>query len=533
MSTLEHQAWYPPPHAAVRKTKRVVLYDYAYETFAIQYLASILKTHGYSVEVCYDVSMDKDYLDEDIPFAKFLSFSPQEAAEAILRLEPEVVGFSLITVFYPKLVAIMAHLKRRHPELVIVAGGPHCNLVPEETLENQDIDFIFMGDADISLPSFLESLEEIGLEKTKSLPGSRLPGVANRLNGRPRMRGWGPLIENLDFVPFPEKDAYYRVNPSLSKMYTITCSRGCAYRCTYCNSNNLRRLYKAAGQQYYRMRSVENVIAELKMAKRKYNPRYVMFLDSLFAGKKKWLRQFAKDYKQEIELPYFCETNPNVHTLETIDLLADSGCVLIQFGFQSANEEVRKNILHRKESNARICELVLHAKRRGIFVCVDHIANLPGETREHLEEAVRFYQLLRPNWVNLGFLQFYPQAEIIEIALARRALSLEEVPAINRGEHQHSFRFISKSDLSEYYRTLPMRFFGAFKLSGRWAARWNVWMDNPGLAKYLAPLGSVFIYASRIFCAFTDRRDFLVRHHLWRNFHVLLILLRKKMNHYG
>lgn len=533
MSTTAPQILVAPPRTAGPRTKRVVLYDYAYETFAIQYLAAILKAHGYPAEVYFDVSMDKDHLDEGIPFSWFLSLTPQEAAEAILELEPEVVGFSLITVFYPKLKAIMAHLKRLRPELVIIAGGPHCNMVPEEALKNQDIDFVFMGDADISLPRFLDSLEEIGLEKTKSLPGNSLPGVANLLDGQPLLRGWGPLMENLDLVPFPEKDTYYRVNPSLAKMYAITCSRGCAFRCTYCNSNNLRRLYHAAGQRYYRMRSVANVIAELKMAKRKYNPRQIMFLDSLFAGKKDWLRQFAESYQREIGLPYFCETNPNVHTPETIDLLADSGCVLIQFGFQSANEEVRKTILHRKESNKHISELVLHAKRRGIFVCVDHIANLPGETREHLEEAVKFYQLLRPDWINLGFLQFYPQAEIIEIALARRALAQTDIPAINRGEYQHFFRFATSSDLSDYYRTLPMRLFGAFKLPGRWAARWNVWIDNPAVAKYLAPLGSVFIYASRIFCAFTDRRDFLVRHHMWRNLHVLLIMLRRKMARYG
>lgn len=511
---------------------RVTLYDYAYETFAIQYIASTLKQHGYPVEVFYDVSMDKDYLDEDLPLGSFFSLKPEQAARAILATAPDVVGFSIVTVFYKKLARIMALLKAAKPEIVIIAGGPHCNLAPEDVLTNRDVDFVFIGDADSSLPMFLEKLEQLGVEGVRRLSVDELPGVTNMSDGQVISRGLGKTMEDMDAVPFPEKDAYFRKNPALKKMYTITCSRGCAYRCTYCNSNNLRKMYHDNGSCYYRMRSVANVIAELKAAKEKYNPKYVMFLDSLFAGKKAWLHEFAPIYRKEIGLPFFCETNPNTHTIETIGLLADAGCYLLQFGFQSANEEVRRDILHRRESNKRIRELVTHAKKRGIFVCIDHIANLPGETRQHLDEAVALYRELRPNWVNLGFLQFYPKAEIIEIALARRVLATDSVQAINRGEYQHSFRLVSKSDLSDYYRTLPMRLFGAFKLPHWLGDKVIALMDNPVASRILSPLGSIFIYASRIFCAFTDRRDFLVRHHVLRNLYVLTILLREKF-HYG
>jgi len=509
----------------------ITLYDYAYETFAIQYLASTLKQHGYPVEIFYDVSMDKDYLDEDLPLGRFFSLRPEQAAAAILSTAPTVVGFSVITVYYKKLALIIALLKTAKPDLVVIAGGPHCNLAPEDVLGNRDIDFVFIGDADISLPIFLEKLEQLGADGAKGLSPEELPGVSNMLDGQIISRGLGQTMKDMDAVPFPEKDAYYNKNSSLKKMYTITCSRGCAYRCTYCNSNNLRKIYHASGSRYYRMRSVRNVIAELKFAKEKYSPKYIMFLDSLFAGKKSWLEEFATVYRKEICLPFFCETNPNVHTIKSIDLLADAGCYLLQFGFQSANEEVRRDILHRGETNKRIRELVTHAKSRGIFVCIDHIANLPGETRQHLDEAVALYRELRPNWINLGFLQFYPKAEIIEIALSRRVLTRDSLQAINRGEYQHSFRMVSKSELSNYYRTLPMRLFGAFKLPNWLGDKVIELMDNNLASRILSPLGSVFIYASRIICAFTDRRDFLVRHHLLRNIYVLAIIFREKFRH--
>lgn len=437
---------------------RITLFDHAYETFAIQYLASRLKKHGFATEVFFDCSMNKDYLDQDFFLTNILSLTPNQLAEGILQTDPDVVGFSILTVFYPEVSKIMRCLKARKPEVIILAGGPHCILAPSQILENPDIDFIFKGDADISLPLFLNELQKYSLEEVKTFSSDRLPGASNMLEGKMIDRGMGPLLENLDDAPFPEKDAYYKKNPSLRIMYTASCSRGCLFSCTYCNSNTLRKIYKECNQQYFRVRSVDNVMEELRSVKVKYHPKYIMFLDNLFASNKEWLKEFTAQYKKDINLPFFCETNPNVHTVETIDLLAEAGCAILQFGFQSANENVRKEILHRYETNARIAELVQRAKQRGIFVCVDHIANLPGETKEHIYEALQFYSEVRPDWINVGFLQYYPRAEIIDIAIARKALAEENISSIYRGESQTSFRLVSKSSLGMFYRTLPFRF---------------------------------------------------------------------------
>ncbi|MHB8880755.1 MAG: B12-binding domain-containing radical SAM protein [Thermodesulfovibrionales bacterium] len=508
---------------------RVTLYDYAYETFAIQYLASTLKHHGFQTEVYFDCSMNKDYLDQDLFMTKLLSLSPEQIAKGILETRPDVVGFSVLTVFYPEIAKIMRCLKGSNPGLIILAGGPHCNLAPAQILENGDIDFIFRGDADVSLPGFIREIEGRAIEEVKSCSPEEYPGISNMYEGRMIDRGFGPLLENLDEAPFPEKDAYYAKNPSLKIMYTASCSRGCIFTCTYCNSNTLRKMYQECNQKYFRVRSVNNVMEELRLIKKKYRPKYIMFLDNLFAPRKEWLREFADVYKRDINLPFFCETNPNVHTVETIDLLAEAGCVLLQFGFQSANEQVRREILHRYETNDSIMELVTRARARGIFVCVDHIANLPGETKEHIYEALDFYSRMRPDWVNVGFLQYYPRAEIIDIAVARKALAEERVSSIYRGESQSSFRLLSRSSLGVFYRTLPVRFFAAFKLPlgiGRWIN--NVLDKSPVANAIVSPFASFFIYLSRIFFAFTDKRDFLVRHHVIRNFYVMKILLIEK-----
>lgn len=507
---------------------KITLYDHAYETLAIQFLASTLKTQGIDFEIYYDCSMNKDYLDQDFFLASIFSLSPEQVACNILRTDPDIVGFSLLTPFYQQISKIISSLKMNKPNLTIIAGGPHCNVAPVQTLENRDIDFIFLADADKSLLSFLSLFQDYGPDELKTFPADRVSGVSNMLNGRMIERGLGPLMQDIDKVPFPEKDPYYAKNPSLKNLYTTTASRGCIFQCTYCNSNNLRKIYREAGQVYFRSRSPKNIIQELQLAKEKYNPRYIMFLDNLFAPDKKWLKEFAPAYKKNINLPFFCETNPNVHDVETINLLALAGCSLLQFGLQSTNEEVRRNILHRKETNDRIRELIKYAKDNRIFVCVDHIANLPSETKEHLDEAITFYRQVRPDWVNLGFLQYYPRAEILEISRVHKQIFEEDIPYIVHGKKQTSFRLLSKSDLGFEYRILPMRFFCAFKLP-RWIGdNAQKILDKKIIARLLSPLGSIFIYASRILLAFTDKRDFLVRHHVLRNLNVMAIVFKEK-----
>ncbi|MBF0386128.1 MAG: B12-binding domain-containing radical SAM protein, partial [Candidatus Omnitrophica bacterium] len=448
----------------LKPAPKVVFYDHAYETFAIQFLTATLEKRGYNVSVYFDCSMDKDYLDQDFFLTEAFSLSPDMVAKKILRMSPDLVGFSLITVFYPKIRPIMESIKRMNPRVTIIAGGPHCILAPKNVLDNPCIDFLFMGDAEVSLPAFLEKFREMPVEEIKKSSTDALPGIWNNLGGRTIERGFGPIIDNLDEVPFPHKDAYYSKNPSLKKIYTATCSRGCIFNCTYCNSPTVRKLYKECGQTYFRVASVKRVIAELEFAKRKYNPRYIMFIDNLFAPNVGWLREFAKEYNEKIGLPFFCETNPNVHTKETIDLLAYAGCKIIQFGFQSANEDVRRKVLNRHETNEKIAELVLYAKEKGIFVCVDHIANLPYEEKSHLDEAVAFYRRIRPNWINLGYLQYYPGADILSLAIASNSIKKEDVEGIYKGEVQHSFRLLKDSKLGRFYRTLPIRLFCAFKL---------------------------------------------------------------------
>jgi len=509
---------------------RLVLHDSGVGTLGIQYLLAIAKAHGHDARLFFDNSFSKDYLAQDFFLTNFLSLTPQQACDRITALEPEVVGFSMYSYLYKGHMKLIRLLKRANPELVIICGGTHPSLLPEVVLRNEEVDFVIVGEAELSFPAFLEALANSGTSQVKALPREALPGVWNMHEGAVVERGLSPIVRDLDQVVFPEKEAHYEANPALSSIYTLVTSRGCFNACTYCNSSSLNVLYRSHHERYYRARSVDNVMAELRMATTKYHPRYIEFFDDAFGAKRSWLREFCTRYKEEIGLPYDVQTIPTVLDEESLEWLADSGCVDLEVGFQAANPQVRANVLNRHETNEEVKSLVLRAIELGMFVELDLIVNLPGETREHIEESLEFIRETRPQLVSVGFLQYFPKTPIIDIAIREGVISPAHIRKIEQGEFMNSMRLLSQSGLGTRYRIIPFQMFFASRMP-RWISRPLIRLvEKPLIRNVCSFCASAFLYASRLLISFTDKRDFYLRGQIIRSFYAAKWVLARKFS---
>jgi len=508
---------------------KVLFYDCGYETFGVQYLLSTLKKHGHQAALFFDGSFSKDYLAQDFFLTGAFSLSSRQVCDAILKESPEAVCFSMYTMFYRENIKVIELLKEADPKIVIICGGFHASLLPGTVLGHREVDFAVIGEAEHSLPSLLDAITRLGVEGAKALRPEDLKGVWNVSLGAVVDRGLSPIPQDLDAIPFPDKELYYRANPALSRIYTVIASRGCPYECTYCNSATMNKFYRAHREKYYRVRSVGNVISELEAACRDHHPEHVMFFDDVFGARLEWLREFSAAYKEKIGLPYYCQTSPLIHNSESLDLLADSGCCLLEFGFQSANAGVRREILNRNEENAGMMELVKQARKRNIFTELDLIVNLPGEKGSHIKENLAFVAESRPHWVNLAFLQFHPKTAIIDIALRENMLNKDDVAAIEAGKKASSMRLLSKSGLGNEYRILPLQMFLAFYFP-QWISGTLIRVvAAPVIREICSALASVQLYVSRIMLSYMDKRDFLVRHHVLRCLYAARWVLRKKV----
>jgi radical SAM superfamily enzyme YgiQ (UPF0313 family) len=235
------------------------------ESLGIQYLSSSLKKQGQNVDLIV-------YHKEEINFKRRL-------IERIESFKPDFIGFSAMSDDYA-IVCKIAKFVKTITNAFIVVGGIQATSCPDEVISKEFIDYIVLGEGDEAIVELMENprntkIKNVWMKRNKKI-------IKNPLR---------PLLQNLDSLPFPDKDLFVKEAPHLNDVYHCITSKGCPFQCTYCFNNYMKRLYQ--GQKWLRKRSVDNVITELRIIKNKFKCKQILFLDDCFTFDKKWLLEFS------------------------------------------------------------------------------------------------------------------------------------------------------------------------------------------------------------------------------------------------
>lgn len=399
---------------------KIVFVAVGVESLAIEFLSSFLKKQGHEVEIVFDPTVFATEAIRSVKLAKKLDIK-KELIKQIIEKKPDFVGFSVFTLNYQRILKIAYLLKRKRSNIPIIFGGIHPTSVPEIVIKEKCVDMICIGEGEEALNELLNNPNSTNIKNIWFKQKNKI--IRNLCR---------PLIDDLDTLPFPDKDLFYKIYPGFFEDYYTISSRGCPFACTYCGNNVIQNVYKGLGKKI-RRRSPKNIVDELVLAKKKYHPKKVTFVDDVFVQDLDWLKEFAKLYKKKVNLPYAMLTHPSFLSLEIAKLLKKSGCYFLLFGIQSASEKIRREILNRFESNAQISKAAQNCHQAGLKFSIDHIFNIPTESLPEYKEAVNFYYQLNPTIINAYWLQYFPKTEIVNIAVKHKLLKKSDVPKIERG----------------------------------------------------------------------------------------------------
>lgn len=402
---------------------RIVFIHAGAESLGIEYLAAVLRERGHEAELLFDPSPFGGRLTIENRFLARMTDMSARIAARLRENPPDVVGPATYTDTYHWTDSLTRRIRADFKGKIIL-GGVHASLCPGEVLERSCADAVLVGEGEVALPAWLDSIASGG---GAAVPGVYLKGgvAGGRFSG-------APVVVNLDEIPFPAKDIFYKKVPVLEEHYMILSGRGCPYRCTYCCSDALRGVCGGAG--YVRRRSVDNVVEELRPWKRRGRTRLVVFRDDVFTLSASWLREFAEKYPREVGLPFFCYTYPGALNEERADALRRAGCVFVTMGVQSADERVRREVLGRPHSNEAALRTARLVRERGIRLSIDHIVGAPDERPEHLDAAARFYNELRPDRALVFWMTYYPGTALFERARSDGTLSAADVENVIGGD---------------------------------------------------------------------------------------------------
>jgi anaerobic magnesium-protoporphyrin IX monomethyl ester cyclase len=253
-----------------------------------------------------------------------------------------------------------------------------------------------------------------------------------------------PLIENLDELPFPKKDCYYRAGAFRSTLHIIS-SRGCPHACSYCvQSFYKRRFHREFDRQapFVRKRSPANVIEEIKLRLGQYPIDHVLFCEEVFVTHKSWLREFLEMYKTEIgAMPFSFSFHSRFIDEEVARWLAHAGAVFGAGALETANNQLRRNVLKRNESDDQILNAVRLLRQQKIQVNLMAIFGIPRETEADRWQTVDLVERSGAEIISTFLMYPYPGTEILEIALSEGYLDeagLEQVKYGLSSYHQRS-----------------------------------------------------------------------------------------------
>lgn len=374
---------------------KILFYYRGAESFAIESLSAVLKRAGHTTELIFDPGLD-NFFYFSVGMFKKLNM-PRRLAKKAKRFSPDIIAFSAFTNIYPYAREIAGILKSELNAFTIV-GGIHATVLSETVLNESCFDAVCRGEGEYALLELANNLEQ-----GKDITGIRNLWVKDK-NGVVHRNDVQPLIRDLDTLPFSDKDLFYR-NGAFWGNVSLMTARGCPYHCTYCINSIYHKMYGSEGDPV-RRRSVQNVIDELKVCKRKYRPNTINILDDTFTSSTEWLESFASRYAADIRLPFTCSVHPVTVSSRNIKILKEAGCAHISMGVQSGNSELRSRLMQRIGTNEQIIEAGRLIRGAGIHLSTEFIFGLPEETPEMMWESVTLNRVIGPN--NISTFLFYP-----------------------------------------------------------------------------------------------------------------------------
>lgn len=377
-----------PPYGPVTNEPgiKVVKENYGlFPNLSLLYVAGTLEDAGASVRF---IDAHAEGLSLDQTVARLRAF------------RAEFVCYTITTYLFYQTLRWIEAIKKDFPAPVIV-GGVHMSIYPAESMTHTAIDYAVTGEAEMSLvPMLLAILEGTDLEK--------VDGVAfRRPGGEVVVTRNAPSLQDVDSAPFParhlvDNSRYYSFISQYRNFSALITSRGCPYKCIFCEQ----------GAKQFRGRSAKNVVDEIEVGMKEHGMLEYDFFDSSFTINRHRVHEICDEIiRRKLKVHWSARTRADCVDKDMLRIMAKAGCMRIYYGIESGNEAILRTLL--KESDLeQIKQAVKDTRSVGINTFGYFMVGNPGETRETVEQTIRFSQELDLDYAQFSKVTPMPATEL-------------------------------------------------------------------------------------------------------------------------
>lgn len=325
--------------------------------------------------------------------AKYINLFQQEKERFAELLNSGPACVAITTTFYVlnfPVNEIVQFVRRYNSTTKIVVGGPlvanHLRNLDGEELKLALLDmgadyYVVDSQGEMTLARLVKALEA-GEDPAK------IPNLAYFANGNLNATQVVPETNSLDETDIRWTE--FAAEEDLGNTIQMRTARSCAFKCSFCNYPT--RAGKLA------LASLDTVERELDSIREIGNVRNVVFIDDTFNVPLPRFKDLCRMMiRKKYGFHWFSYFRCSNSDEEAIDLMAESGCQGVFLGIESGSPNILKN-MNKAASIERYAEGIKLLHQRNIVTFGSFILGFPGETKDTVEETIRFIQENRPDF---------------------------------------------------------------------------------------------------------------------------------------
>jgi len=359
-----------------------------------------------------------------VPGSKLIDAPPANIGlEPVLAAakEHELCVIHTSTPSFASDVQVAQAMKDANPALKIGFVGAKVAVQPADSLQQgAPIDFVARNEFDFTC-----------LEVAEGRDFADIDGISYRDgNGRLVHNKDRAILQDMDKLPFVS-DVYkrdlriedYFIGYLMHPYVSIYTGRGCKSRCTFC-------LWpQTVGGHTYRVRSPGHVAEEVRSIQKKFpQAREIFFDDDTFTDNLPRAEAIARELGK-LGVTWSCNAKANVPRA-TLKVLKDNGLRLLLVGYESGNQQILHNI--KKGMRIEVArQFTKDCHELGVKIHGTFILGLPGETKETIQETIRFATEINPHTMQVSLAAPYPGTFLYDQAVENGWLDAEHAELID------------------------------------------------------------------------------------------------------